>query len=346
MARKSALVVCPGRGTYNKDDLGYLARHHAGKAELIGAIDAARQELGQETVTVLDGTARHSLARHTRGDNASPLIHACATADFLSIDRDRFDIVAVTGNSMGWYIALTCGGALTAMGGFEVVNTMGTLMHQASIGGQIVYPLTGEDWREVPGRRTELTTLVETVGARKDHALHLSIDLGGMLVFAGNDAGLDALEKALPPVDNRFPMRLANHAAFHTPLQAPVSAIALETLAPSLFSQPEIPLIDGDGRIWWPHATSPDRLHRYTLASQVVEPYHFAKAVAVGVREFAPDAVIVLGPGTTLGGSVIHSLIAANWNGMTDRAAFEDLQARDPLVISMGRDDQRLLATR
>ena len=47
MARKTALVVCPGRGTYNKDDLGYLARHHADKAGLIGAIDAARLELGK-----------------------------------------------------------------------------------------------------------------------------------------------------------------------------------------------------------------------------------------------------------------------------------------------------------
>jgi malonyl CoA-acyl carrier protein transacylase len=346
MGRRTALVICPGRGTYNKDDLGYLGRHHADKAELIGAIDAARLELGQETVSALDGAGRHSLAKHTRGDNASALIYACAYADFNSIDRDRFDIVAVTGNSMGWYIALATAGALTAMGGFEVVNTMGTLMQQASIGGQIVYPLVGEDWREVPGRRAELTALVETIGARQDHALHLSIDLGGMLVLAGNDAGLDALENALPPLDQRFPMRLANHAAFHTPLQAPVSATALERLGPGLFEQPGIPLIDGDGRIWWPHATSPDRLHRYTFDTQVVEPYHFAKAVAVGIREFAPEAIIVLGPGTTLGGSVIQSLIAANWNGMTDRAAFEDTQARDPLVISMGRDDQRLLATR
>ena len=345
MGRRTALVICPGRGTYNKDDLGYLARHHADKAELIHAIDAARLELGQETVSALDGAGRHSLAKHTRGDNASALIYACAYADFNSIDRDRFDIIAVTGNSMGWYIALATAGALTAMGGFEVVNTMGTLMQQASIGGQIVYPLIGENWREVPGRRAELTALIETIGARQDHALHLSIDLGGMLVFAGNDAGLDALEQALPPLDQRFPMRLANHAAFHTPLQAPVSATALETLGPGLFDQPTIPLIDGDGRIWWPHATSPDRLHRYTLATQVVEPYRFAKAVAVGVREFAPDAIIVLGPGTTLGGSVIQSLIAANWQGMTDRAAFEDLQARDPLVISMGRDDQRPLVT-
>ena len=346
MARKSALVVCPGRGTYNKDDLGYLARHHVGKAELIGAIDAARLEFGQEAVSALDGAGRHSLAKHTRGDNASALIYACAYADFLSIDREAFDIVAVTGNSMGWYIALACGGALTAMGGFEVVNTMGTLMHQMSIGGQVVYPLIDENWREVPGRRAELTALVETIGAREGHALYLSIDLGGMLVLAGNEAGLGALEKALPPLDKRFPMRLANHSAFHTPLQAPVSATALERFGPGLFGQPEIPLIDGAGRIWWPHATAPERLHRYTLDAQIVEPYHFARAVVVGVREFAPDAVIVLGPGTTLGGSVIQSLIAANWQGMTGRAAFEDIQARDPLVISMGRDDQRLLATR
>ena len=53
----------------------------------------------------------------------------------------------------------------------------------------------------------------------------------------------------------------------------------------------------------------------------------------------------MLGPGTTLGGSVIHSLIGANWQGMTDRAAFEETQARESLVISMGRGDQRGLAT-
>ena len=121
--------------------------------------------------------------------------------------------------------------------------------------------------------------------------------------------------------------------------------LAQEQLGPGLFAQPKVPLIDGDGRIWWPHATSPDRLHRYTLSTQILAPYDFSKAISVGVREFAPEAIIVLGPGATLGGSVIHSLIAANWRGMTDRASFEDLQAGDPYVLSMGRDDQRLFVT-
>lgn len=29
------------------------------------------------------------------------LIYACALADFAAIDRDRFEVVAVTGNSIG-----------------------------------------------------------------------------------------------------------------------------------------------------------------------------------------------------------------------------------------------------
>jgi hypothetical protein len=131
MARETALVVCPGRGVYNKDELGYLRRHHADKADLVAPMDAARRAAGQTPVSELDGAERYSVATHTRGDNASALIHACAVADFKSIDRDRYEIVAVTGNSMGWYIALACGGALDSMGGFTVVNTMGTLMQEA-----------------------------------------------------------------------------------------------------------------------------------------------------------------------------------------------------------------------
>ena len=36
---KTAVVICPGRGTYNKAELGYLHRHHADKAALFEAAD-------------------------------------------------------------------------------------------------------------------------------------------------------------------------------------------------------------------------------------------------------------------------------------------------------------------
>ena len=100
--KRKGLVVCPGRGTYNKSELGYLARHAGASASFLDRADAYRASLGQPTLRALDGAETFSAATHTRGDNASPLIYACSITDFMAIDRDQIDIVAVTGNSMGW----------------------------------------------------------------------------------------------------------------------------------------------------------------------------------------------------------------------------------------------------
>ena len=139
-----AVLICPGRGTYNAGELGYLSRHFP-QAALLAKFDAARAGGGQESLSALDGATRFSMATHTRGDNASGLIYAASLGDFLSIERAKIDIVAVTGNSMGWYTALACGGALSPEAGFHVANTMGTLMQAALIGGQVIYPWMDED---------------------------------------------------------------------------------------------------------------------------------------------------------------------------------------------------------
>ena len=146
---KTAVLICPGRGTYTKTELGSLAKFP--DRALLARFDAERARLGQETLTVLDGAQAYSVARHSRGDNASALIYACTLGDSLSLAG--VEVVAVTGNSMGWYSALACAGALSPMDGFTVVNTMGTLMQEALIGGQLVYPFMGEGWQGAPARR-------------------------------------------------------------------------------------------------------------------------------------------------------------------------------------------------
>lgn len=341
--RKTAVVVCPGRGTYNKAELGYLGRHFP-DAALLAAFDAQRAAAGQDTLTALDGAERFSLARHTRGDNASGLIYAATLGDFLAIDRERIEVVAVTGNSMGWYSALACAGAVSAEDGFTVANTMGTLMQEALIGGQLVYPFLGDDWGPDPARKAALLGVVAEIDARPDHTLALSIDLGGMLVLAGDEAGLKAFESAVEPIDGRFPMRLGNHAAFHTHLQAPVAERGRAALAPDLFGQPTLPMIDGRGAVWWPRSTDVPTLRDYTLGAQVTETYDFTRAIAVAAREFAPDLFIVTGPGTTLGGAVAQSLILADWRSMGSKADFKARQDNQPLLISMGMAEQRALA--
>jgi acyl transferase domain-containing protein len=340
---KTAVVICPGRGTYTKTELGYLKRHLGDRA-LLGAFDQTREGLGQETLSALDGAASYSVAKHTRGDNASALIYASTLGDFRAIDG--VEVVAVTGNSMGWYSALACGGALTAAGGFEVVNTMGTLMQEALIGGQLIYPFVGEDWRPDPVRKAELLTLIGAIDGRADHVLALSIDLGGMLVLAGNEAGLKAFEETVPPVQGRFPMRLANHAAFHSSLQAPVVERGRARLSSSLFNQPTLPMIDGRGAIWWPGATDTNALWDYTIGHQVTETYDFTHAIRIAAREFAPDIFIVTGPGTTLGGAVAQSLILSDWRSMGSKQDFQTRQQEGPVLVSMGMDDQRRTVTK
>jgi [acyl-carrier-protein] S-malonyltransferase len=338
---KTAVLICPGRGTYGKGELGSLAKFP--DLALMARFDAERTRLGQETLTALDTAQTYSVARHSRGDNASALIYACTLGDRLSLDG--IQVVAVTGNSMGWYSALACAGSLTPMDGFTLVNTMGTLMQDALIGGQLVYPFMGEDWVDSPARRAELLEIVDGIGNRPGHDLALSIDLGGMLVLAGNEAGLKAFEAAVPPVQGRFPLRLGNHAAFHTVLQTPIAAKGRAALPKSLFTQPETPLVDGRGHVWWPGAATTDALYDYTLGHQVVEPYDFTAAIRTAAREFAPDYFIVPGPGTTLGGAVAQSLIRANWRGLSGKADFQRLQAEDPILISMALPEQRTLVT-
>ena len=331
--KQTAVVIAPGRGTYNKNELGYLKRHHP-NAPNLDQFDAYRTTLGQKKISELDTFSRFSGPTHTRGDNAAPLIYACAYSDFVSIDRDLFDIVGITGNSMGWYIALACAGAVDPMGGMQVVNTMGTLMQVHMIGGQLIYPFLDDNWQEIPGRRDNLLSEAATINARPDHDLGLSIDLGGMLVLAGNEAGLSAFERSVPALQGRFPMRLQNHAGFHTHLQRPISKLGFDALSEQLFVQPTIPLIDGRGAIWYPNSTDISALYNYTLGHQVVEPYDFTAAIRTAAREFMPDVFIVLGPGTTLGGATAQALIQANWRGWRSKLDFEqEAQTQTRLLL-------------
>jgi hypothetical protein len=104
-------------------------------------------------------------------------------------------------------------------------------------------------------------------------------------------------------------------------------------------------MIDGRGHIWRPFASAREALRRYTFGTQILEPYDFTEAIQVAVKEYAPDRIILLGPGDTLGGAIAQALIAIRWRGLTSKADFQARQAADPLLLAMGRQDQRGLVT-
>ena len=343
--KEAALVVCPGRGTYGKSQLGYLKRLHGDKTELLATVDRVRAERGQPTVSELDGAERFSPALHTRGDIASPLIFTASYADYLAIDRSRFDVAAVTGNSMGWYTTLACAGAVDLGHGFSIIDAMGRNSQAGEPGGQVLISLVDEQWQEAPGLRDALLALAGDINGRRGADLYLSIALGGMMVFAGNDAGLDALVAEAPPLPGREPMKLVNHGPFHSPLMQGSSQRAIKQLPAAWFGSPEVPMIDGRGRIWRSFASAAEALWRYTFTTQILEPYDFTRAVQVAIKEYAPDRIILLGPGDTLGGAIAQALIAIEWRGLKSKQDFQDAQVSDPILLSMGREDQRPLVT-
>ena len=331
--KETVVVVCPGRGTYNAPELGYLARHHAGSPWL-AHFDAVRVAAGKPALTALDGAAKFDPKLHPRGDVAAPLIHACAFLDFLKLDRERFEVVAVTGNSMGWYTALACAGAVSGEHGFAIADAMGVNSQQHEAGGQAVIVLAGEDWRVDAQTARAVEAACAQVGVLP------SIRLGGMLVVAGAEAALDDLNAALPPLP-RPPLRLPGHGPFHTSLMQASADAARASLPADWFGAPQVPLIDGRGKVWRRFESDPAELWDYTFGHQILEAYDFTAAITVALREFAPDRLVLLGPGETLGGAIGQAIVALDWLDINSKSVFSRRQEEDPFLVAMGREAQR-----
>ncbi|MFT7620073.1 MAG: [acyl-carrier-protein] S-malonyltransferase [Planctomycetota bacterium] len=347
-APQRALIVCPGRGTYTANELGYLAKRKADPRctsvpAIVETADRFRKSVDSKTVTEIDAAERFSAGLHMSGPNAGSLIFTCSAADFVSIPQDRFKPVAVCGNSMGWYTSLFASGAFEFGDALRLVDTMSKSQQGQLVGGQLIIPWVDEDWQPNYALREQLLNIVksidETIGA-----CALSINLGGYLVLAGDKAALAALREQLPTINwggRDYPFQLAQHAAFHTSLMEGASAFGRERLNDLPWQAPKISLIDGSGRIHRPLASDYQSIFDYTLGEQVLETYDFTLSLRVALREFAPDVLILLGPGTTLGGSVGQTLVLENWQGIHNKADFAARQKSDkPILLAMGRDDQ------
>ncbi len=334
MSRTRIVIIAPGRGTYTRETSGYLNEYGSIAEPHIKWMDNIRLEKGYRSLTELD-SLRFKTKTHMLGENASTLIYACSLSDFLSIDRKKYKIVGVLGNSMGWYTALVLSGVISIKNGFHLIQRMGSMMEKNIKGGQIIYPIIDKDWIINKNNQEMVSKLINQVGA------YISINLGGYVVIGGSQKALNILLKKLPAIDD-FPFQIPFHAAFHTPLMREVSKIAMKKIPLSYFEQPKIPLINGQGQIYMPHSADKNELRNYTLTSQVLSFYDFTASIEVALKEFCPDNIVLLGPGNTLGGSIGQILIKNNWLNIKSKEGFIQLQKQKPFLISMGDKKQRI----
>ena len=334
MAKKRIVVVCPGRGSYTRETSGYLKQFGDSAKPHISWMDNQRKTTGLLALSELDNAPFKSKI-HMAGENASPLIYACSLSDFFSIDQNLYDIVAITGNSMGWYIALVLGGALKIKDGYNLIQEMGSMMKNGIIGGQLIYPFVDENWKFDMERKTMIYSQIKETGS------FVSIELGGYIVIGGDQKSIDLLLKKLPTI-KQYPFQIPLHAAFHTPLLTSVSEKAFQQFNLSLFKKPTIPLIDGRGKVWSPYSSNPKELMDYTLGEQVTNTFNFNHSITVAIKEYSPDKIFLLGPGNSLGGAVGQILVDNYWLGINSKKDFINRQNNDPYILSMGIPEQRI----
>jgi [acyl-carrier-protein] S-malonyltransferase len=345
MKRERVVVICPGRGSYNSTELAYLKKYRPAMNSFFVSLDEERKKLGEISISDLDNAEKFIRSTHTKGENASTLIYACAMADFYAINQEKYEIVAVCGNSMGWYISLAAASVVNGKNAFKLINTMGSMMKGGLLGGQMIYPVMNEHWQFEQKRMDHLIATLQKINldSSEDQA-YISINLGNSVVIGASESAIKKLLKDLEPVKIgkiEYPFQLANHAAFHTPILRETSEKAFELLSMNVFDKPKIPLIDGRGKIWQPYSSSVEELRNYTLGYQVTETYDFTNSLTVALKEFVPDKLLLLGPGSTLGGSIAQVLINNNWRNISSKETFQSIQSKEPFLISMGREDQR-----
>jgi [acyl-carrier-protein] S-malonyltransferase len=339
--RPRAVVACPGRGAYTAASLGSLPADHPAVARA----EQLRTEYGLEPLLELDHYRSFDPPRHLRAANASPLIFLASLLDAERAAADH-EFVGIIGNSMGWYTALALAGALAFDDAYRLVQEMAILQEQplpeGGTGGQVIYPQLDADWSPAPELRAAVR---DVLGAQADHGngagrIFESIDLGAYAVLAGDDRGVATLIDRLPPVrigERLFPLRLALHGPYHTPLVDYVAETAGERLAGLRWQRPAVTLVDGRGTRWSPWSTDPAALRDYTLGEQVTSPFRFAASLRVALRELAPDVLVLPGPGNSLGGICGQLIVAEGYRSLRSRRDFEQAQrSASPIVLSMG----------
>ena len=340
--RPRAVVACPGRGAYTAASLGSLPAEHPA----VVRAEQLRTEYGLESLLDLDHADAFDPPRHLRSANAAPLTFLASLLDAERAAADH-EFVGVVGNSMGWYTALALGGALPFDDAFRLAQEMAILQEQplpdGGTGGQVIYPQLDADWEPAPALRAAVTDLLGqgSDGGNGAGRVFESLDLGAYTVLAGDDRGVASLIDRLPPVrigERLFPLRLALHGPYHTPLLEHVADAAADRLSGLRWQRPALTLVDGRGVRWSPWSTDPGALRDYTLGEQVTTPFRFATSVRVALRELAPDVLVLLGPGNSLGGICGQLVASEGYRGIRSRAAFEQAQrSGSPVVLSMGR---------
>ena len=331
-----AAVAFPGRGSYGPGSLGSLPADHP----WVTRADELRAAAGLPPLSEVDAAEAFTPALHLRPSNAWPLTFLVSLLDAERIADDH-EVVVVVASSIGWYTALAASGALEFDDAFRLVQQMALAAEEplddSATAAELVYPLIDDAWERDDARPGLIDAALADAGGGAARAL----ELGSFSVIAGTAGAVERVGAALPPVTmggRSYPLRLASADAWHTPLRARSAADAATRLGDLRWERPRVTIVDGRGVRFTPLSADPARLAEQSLVGHAEAPYDFARAFRVAMREYAPDVVLLPGPGATLGTACAQLIVAEGYRGIRSRTELEAVQTGpSPLLLSMRR---------
>lgn len=333
-----AAVVFPGPGSYGPTSLGSLPPAH----RWVRAADAMRADAGLRPLTQIDGADRFDPSVHLRPSNSWPLIFLAGLLDAERIADDHEVVVAVA-SSTGWYTALAAAGVLDFADAYRVVQQLALAAEEPLDAGptaELVYPLTDPAWERVPDRLAAVEAAVEGAKDGAADGVARALELGSHVVIGGLSSALRRVAAALPSVTigpRTFPFEAAGHG-WHTPLRAEAAARARERIGELSWQRPNVPLVDERGVRHTPWSADTAAIAEGALIRQPSTTYDFASAFGVALREYAPDVILLPGPGASLGGACAQLIVAEGYRGLRSRQELEQAQGGgSPILLSMRR---------
>jgi [acyl-carrier-protein] S-malonyltransferase len=329
-----AAVAFPGRGSIGPPSVGSLDAHHP----WVGHADDLRRSIGLMALSELDARS-FDADLHLRPTNAWPLTFMSSLLDAERIAGDH-EVVAVVASSTGWYTALAASGALDFDGAFRIIAELAAAAEEPLEDGaraaELVYPLTDETWQPVPERAAALAAALDEAGGE----VAMTVTLGSHAVLGGPADAVDEVAARLPPAratGREFPLRLAGDG-WHTPLRTAAVARAAERLAAVARARPNVAMVDGAGRRHSPWSADADTLIDDAIGRQPTLTYDFATSLRVALREYAPDVVLLPGPGASLGAACAQVIVGDGYRGLRSREEFEKTQSGpSPILLSVRR---------
>lgn len=330
-----AAVAFPGRGAYGPGSLRSLDPAHP----WVQRADESRRAAGLPSLVELDAADRYDPAVHARPTNGWALTFVASLLDAERIAADH-EVVVVVATSTGWYTALAAAGVLDLDDALRIVTALAEVAESPLADGEraaeLVYPLADEAWQPLPGRAQAVAAALDAAEGTAER----SLELGSHVLVGGTAAAIEAVAANLPPVPagtRSFPVRLAGDG-WHTSLRADAVAAAAGSLADIEAARPNVALVDGRGRRLTPWSADPAAILDDAIRGQPARTYGFDTSLRVALREYAPDVVLLPGPGASLGTACAHVIVADGYRGLRSRTEFEHAQTGpDAVLLSMRR---------